>query len=381
MRNALLLTRNTLKLIFRKKGQIMVSFLLPVLGLLISLGLYSSIGANTVKVGIVDKDKSIISGDFVKSLRKEENFKVTVIDEREINSQITSGKVDCVLTIPEGFADSTYHQNITQMEIVSIKGEAATAWIQNYTNIYLSNLRDIGMAAGGNQQTFAEIYSNLQADKLSLQENKVQDRTKNMGMTSQSIGFLIMFMILGAGSTAELIFREKRNRTYYRILQTPVSSRTFVAGNVLANLVIVLVQVALTIFLMTKVFGIETFIPFLQLYLILVLFGLVAIGLGLLIVTFSDDSRQADTFQTLIITPTCMLAGCFWPLDIMPKPLQHIADFLPQKWALTAIQKLQESGDFNRILINLSIILGFALAFFLIAAYRFSRNDNVKAFI
>jgi ABC-2 type transport system permease protein len=113
----------------------------------------------------------------------------------------------------------------------------------------------------------------------------------------------------------------------------------------------------------------------------MVLFGLAAIGLGVLIVSFADDSKQASTMQNLIITPSCMLTGCFWPVEIMPKSLQRIADFLPQKWTIGAIQKLQMGGSFDETIINLWIIAAFALTFFLAAAYRFGRNDSVKTFI
>lgn len=45
------------------------------------------------------------------------------------------------------------------------------------------------------------------------------------------------------------------------------------------------------------------------------------------------------------------------------------------------ILKLQDGAGFNQILSNLSIILAFALAFFLIAAYRFSKKDSIQTFI
>jgi len=76
-----------------------------------------------------------------------------------------------------------------------------------------------------------------------------------------------------------------------------------------------------------------------------------------------------------------MISGCFWPMEIMPKSLQRIADFLPQKWTIGAIQKLQMGGSTDQIIINLLIIVAFALTFFLVAAYRFGRNDSVKTFI
>lgn len=381
MRNAWLLTINTLKVLLRKKGNILVFFVLPIIGMLVSIAAYGNAGSGSVHIGIIDNDRSALAGDFVQSISQQQTRKVTVMTEGEKESQISTGKVECVLVIPEGFSKGIYNRNLKQLEIFSIKGEAATAWIQNYTNIYLKNLQDIAEASGGNQETFDKIYNNIKRDKSSLQVKKVQDQTHNKGMTTQMIGFLIMFMMVGAGNTAEMIITEKRNRTYYRICSAPVSAKTYIFGNVLANLVLVTLQISLTLFFMIKVFKIQTYIPIVEMFMILVLFGLVAIGLGVLIVAFSDDSKQVSTMQNLIITPTCMLAGCFWPVEIMPKSLQRIADFLPQKWTIGAIQKLQMGGSTDQIIINILIIVAFALTFFLVAAYRFGKNDSVKTFI
>lgn len=381
MRNAWFLTLNTLKITFRKKASYIIFFVLPIIGILFSMVAYSNTGTESLKLGVYDQDQSLIAGDMLNNLRQQENFKIIPVQETDIENQITSGKIDCVLIIPKGFAESIAKKNFMPLEISSIKGEAATAWIQSYTNVYVQNLRDIAEAAAGNQETFNRIYSNFKQEKISLKVNRVEDQIKSKGMTSQSIGFLIMFMMIGAGNAAEMILREKRDRTYYRICSAPVSSRTYILGNVLANMLIVTLQILLTLLILTTIFHIKTYIPFQQLFVILVLFGFVAIGLGLLIVAFSSNSVQAGTMQTLIITPTSMLSGCFWPLGIMPKAIQRIADFLPQTWVIRAIQKLQEGVSFEQVLINLAIILAFALVFFLVAAYRFGRNDDVRIFV
>jgi len=381
LRNAWLLTLNTLKVLLRKRGNIIVIFLLPIIGMLVSIVAYGNIGSTSVSVGVIDNDQSVLAGDFIQSISQQQSLKVIALTEKEKQSQISTGKVDSALVIPRGFADGIYHDKLRSVEIFSIKGAAATAWIQSYSNIYLRNLQDIAEASGGDIKTFNTIYNNLRQDKLALQVKKVQDQSQSKGMTTQMIGFLIMFMLMGAGNTAEMMLREKKNRTYYRICSAPVSANTYILGNVLANLILVTLQIALALFFMINVFKIVLYIPVVELFLILVLFGLVAIGLGVLIVAFSNDSRQASTMQNLLITPTCMLAGCLWPIEIMPKYLQRVADFLPQKWTIEAIQKLQMGVSFDKIIIDLLIIVAFALTFFLVAAYRLGKNDSVKTFV
>jgi ABC-2 type transport system permease protein len=114
---------------------------------------------------------------------------------------------------------------------------------------------------------------------------------------------------------------------------------------------------------------------------ILLLFSLVAIALALLLTAFSKNSKGASALQTLIITPTCLLAGCFFPAEIMPDTVQKISSFLPQHWLLVTITKLQDGQAIGSLVLNLIILVAFAAVFTLIAIYRFNRNNDVKQFI
>jgi ABC-2 type transport system permease protein len=360
---------------------IIIFFLLPVCAIAFSFLIYSHTGTNLTKIAVIDYDHSFLSKGLIQSLHNNDQFKITPVNKKGLTNRIASGELDCAIVIPAGFGDSIYCQQMKKVDLISVKGETVTAWIKNDLNIQLQNLRDIGVAAGNNQAVFNQIYNRYQQTQRLSKVVRVDDQSAYKRMTTQSIGFLIILMMVGVGNTIELILREKRSRTFYRICAAPVNARTYLLANVLANLFIVIIQVLLVLLVMTQIFGMASHVPFIQLFTILILFGLAVIALGLLIVAFSKDTSQASTLQNLIIMPTCMLAGCFWPSDIMPEAIQRIADILPQKWAIAAIQKLQEGAGFNQVLINAGFILGFALALFLVAVYRFNRNDKLKTFV
>jgi ABC-2 type transport system permease protein len=375
------LTRNTLKVILRKKSNLIVFLILPVLFVLLSMGIHSGGGGGSVNIGIVDKDQSALSTDMVDAMRKENKFKMTVVAEKDKDKKLISGELDSILIIPSGFSDSIYNKSTNPIELISIKGEEATVWIKNYANIYVQNLLDIAKAAEGNKDVFQKIYDPFQKSPLSLKENVVQNQAKSKGLASQSIGFFIMFILFGAANVAQLILNEKKNRTYYRICTAPTNARTYLAGNILANMAIIIIQITVILLLITLVFNIQTYVAFYQMFLLLACFGLVATGLGFLIVAFSGNSDHVRNLQMLIIVPSSLLSGCLIPIDIMPKTAQQIADFLPQRWVMKAIENLQAGSTLDQVLIHFVLILSFALTFFVIAAYRFSRDENVKKFI
>jgi ABC-2 type transport system permease protein len=381
MRNILLVMLNTLKVTLRKKSNIIVYLILPVIIAVASIAIFGKNSSSPARIGVSNYDNGILSENMVEDLKKIEKFKITEVKAEDIKTMVSEGKVDCVLKIPSDFSESLYKVQKKNMELITVKGEDATAWIESYVNIYTGNLLNIAKASEGKREVFNSIYENFRKGEAKITIEKVADVANSKVVTGSGLGFLIMFMMLGTSTVASLILKEKKSRTYFRILSSPVSSRDYVVGNVLANFTIVFIQSILVIIGITKVMRINTFIADWQLLIILLCFGLAAIGIGLIIVAFSTTSNQAGYLSTFIVTPTCMLGGCFWPVDFMPESLKRISEFMPQRWTLEAVTKIQNGGNINSILINLGLLLSFAAALFLIAAYRMKTTNSVKSFV
>jgi ABC-2 type transport system permease protein len=235
--------------------------------------------------------------------------------------------------------------------------------------------------AAGNQQTFEQMYQGFQQTKYQLTTHALEDSSRNKFMTNQTIGFLIMIMLMSAGNMSEIILLEKENRTYFRLLSTPINARKYILSNVLVNMIVMTIQVLITLTIMKVVFHIGMNMSFWSALFVMSLFSLIAVGISLVIVSFSNSRSAAGALQNLIITPTVMLSGCFWPVEVMPKSLQRIADFLPQRWTLDTLTKLQEGNPFSGLYLHFIILFAFAAAFFLIAVYRFSRNNSTQTFV
>lgn len=381
MKNMLLLIKNTFKVTFRKKGSFLIYLFLPLAGVLLSMVIYSGAGSSMLNVGVADGDKSSLSADFKSTIAGLNGYKVSDAAENDMNEKLLDKKLDAVIIIPKGYGESIYKNIPDKMRLVSVKGAESTAWLENYINLYTKNLADLSTASGGSRDTFRKIYAEYKANPLKLTEMKLPDQKTGMMMTMTSLGWLIMFVMLGAGMTSMFILEEKRSRTYYRICSAPVKPAEYIAGNAITSLAIVALQIILVLTAMKYVFKVETYVSEPVLFLILLLFGVVAVGISLLVTSFSSSSYMASTLSTLIITPTCMLGGCFWSVEYMPETMRKIAYFVPQRWALEAVQKLQTGSGFEGIAINLVILFAFAAAMILIAVYRFARSGNVERFV
>src|SRR5690625_7614400 len=73
------------------------------------------------------------------------------------------------------------------------------------------------------------------------------------------------------------------------------------------------------------IFNIDMGMPFWQVFAVLWLFSLVAVGVSLVIIAYSNTRSTASGLSNLVILPTIMVSGGFWPVEIMPDFLQKIS--------------------------------------------------------
>ena len=381
MKDVIWLIRNTLRITFKNKKNILLYLCTPLIGIFISFLSYGGSGQTMLQVGIVNNDSSYITTDTIKFIEGLKNVKVDKISKSEIDEAITAGKLDCVITFDAGFSQSIQEGKPNHIEITSIKGAETTGFIKSYLYNYIDNLISISKITKGDKDAFDTMYTNYQQAHFQLSAAVLKDTSKNKGITYGTIGYLLMIMLLSAGNLSEIIIKEKERKTYFRLLSTPIDAKKYVLSNIIVNMVVMISQIILTLILITQVFHINMYVSFWQMAAVLMIFALVAIGLSLMIVAFAGSSSAAGAMQNLFVTPTCLLAGCFFPIEIMPKAVQRIADFLPQRWALDILTKLQEGKHLGSLYLNVIILFAFAIAFFLIAIYKFGRNNHTRDFV
>lgn len=373
---------STLKRTFRKRSSWLIFFGLPVAGILVSTLLYGGSGQNVLRVGIVNQDNGQrIAADTIKMVQGLKNIKVVQVSEGELRKKLAASDLDTGIILGSGYSKSIRDGNPDHITIQSVKGATVTAYIKAMLNQYIDNISSISRVAGTDPAKFDQLYGAFQSKQFKLAVSTVEDTSSTKRMSYQSIGFLIMFMMTSAVNLSELILINRENRTYFRILSSPISSRTYVISNILVNLCVMLAQIVVALFFLTYVFKLSTGMSMGPLLIILGLFSLTSVGISLVVVAFSKNSASAGALQNFIVTPSCLLSGCFIPLEIMPSAVRRIADFLPQNWVLESFEKLQTGAAITSIWFNMVLLLGFAVLFFLIASYKFGRNNDTRNFV
>ncbi|AVQ46049.1 ABC transporter permease [Clostridium botulinum] len=382
MRESLLIVFNTIKVAMKKKSTLWITFVLPII-LAVFMIIMNTSGGRDLKIGINNKDTGIISKKLIKYVEKRDRFKIVNLEEKEINNFISKEKVDCVIVIPQDFSEEVYNNNIKKIKIVSIKGAEVTGLLENYLNIYIDNLKIIGNLHKGDKKSFDEFYNKTENGILKLNVEKVKDKSREKELSYITIGMLLMFVLTSSSNISKFILEERKNKTYNRIATTPVSTKQYIFGNILCNFMFSLIQIIIVMIIVDKYVLKENLMGSknLIIFLILIMFSIVAISLSIFIVTICKSSSEASNLSVIVTVLSTMIGGGFWEIKIMPKFMQNLASFTPQKWAIQAIFKINTGSNLKNIGINMLILILFASTFFIITVYKLKMENKTEEFI
>ena len=379
MRDVLVVAKNVLRLICRKKSSILVFMLLPIMCIFISKSLNTTT-EQFIKIAVYDEDKSTLSKDLINYLGNKDKFKVFTIDKKDIDKALLNQEVDSVVVLNKGFQESLIDNKFSKLDLISLKGAEATVWQENYLNYYISDILDISKGCNKDSKLFFKVYDDFKDKKANIKNEKVKDISQSLGVSKQSIALLLVFMLAGATISAGTIAKDKGNRVFKRLMASPLKIYKYILGNVLANFLLNLVQIVVII-LAAKALKLDFSIPTGLLFLTLGSFSLVSVGLGMFIASISSSSAQVGQLSNAIIVPTCMLSGCFWSLDLMPKIMQNLALLLPQTWVIKTIGELQSGKNFKDLVLNILIIIGFAVLLFLLSVFNIKRDEELRSYV
>lgn len=174
---------------------------------------------------------------------------------------------------------------------------------------------------------------------------------------------IISFAIMMVTTIITIIVfvNERRTGTLQRLLASPASETEIVVGYALAFAVIGLIQSIVILVAAILIFNITIIGNVLLALLVVMLLGLGHQGLGILLSSGAKNELQAIQFIPLIIFPSVLLAGLFWPIESIPGFLQPISYFIPLKYGIDAERSIMLRGwGIGQIWFEIMVLVGFA---------------------
>jgi ABC-2 type transport system permease protein len=162
--------------------------------------------------------------------------------------------------------------------------------------------------------------------------------------------------------TIILFVNERRTGTLQRLLVSPASESEIVVGYALAFAVIGIIQSVVVLVTALLLFNITIVGDIFLALLIILLLAFGHQGLGILLSAGAKNELQAIQFIPLILFPSILLAGLFWPIESIPTYLQPLSYFIPLRYGIDAERSIMLRGwGIEDIWIDILVLIVFAI--------------------
>jgi ABC-2 type transport system permease protein len=331
MRTILFLVRKEFLQIFRDHTTVAQIFMIPVVQLLV-LANAATFDLKQIRMLVVDEDRTTVSAGLVHRLEGGRQFRVVrrVPSDQTVEQALLDREVTAVLHIPRRFEeDLVQHRRATVQLILNAEEGAATGIIQSNANAILS---DYAKELNGTLPTARRISSStVRPAPLDLRTQRWFNPTRNYKHYMVPALMVALTTIIGLLLTAQNITREYELGTLEQLNVTPMTKVQFIAAKLIPFWLISLVIFTIGLTIGRLVFGIPMRGNLLLVYLALMVYLVVVLGLGLWISTVTRTQQQAMFVAFFVILIFLLMGGLFTPLDSMPDWAQAVAQANPVK--------------------------------------------------
>eukprot|EP00095_Tigriopus_kingsejongensis_P012233 snap_masked-scaffold87_size395581-processed-gene-0.4 protein:Tk12233 transcript:snap_masked-scaffold87_size395581-processed-gene-0.4-mRNA-1 annotation:"abc transporter g family member 20 isoform x2" len=149
---------------------------------------------------------------------------------------------------------------------------------------------------------------------------------------------------MAVGLTALSFIIERKEGLLDRSWVAGVTATEVMLAHVVAQFVVMVVQVALVLVFMIYVFNIPAKGPLIWIILLTIFQGICGMSFGLVISALCDNEQDAIQLALGSFYPNLLLSGIIWPLEGMPEGLRYLSYILPQTYACEAMRGILSRG-------------------------------------
>ncbi|MDX2437701.1 MAG: ABC transporter permease [Acidobacteriota bacterium] len=381
MRKIVAIALHDLRRTLADRGAVMWMFLLPLV-FATFFGLVTGGGSSNpsdaqASLTVVDNDGGVVARDLLEDLAGQ-GVAITELSpgEREASEDLVR-----TLVIPAGFSEGVLAGEQQTLRLEKEPGTSEEAALVVQARIFTAITRLIGRtveAAQGvestdpvSSQAFTDVV--VSDDLVSVESSFAGKATAHPDGFAQSIpGMAVMFVMLVALTYgAATISAERANGQLRRLITAPVTKTQIVAGKIGGRWIVAAAQI--TVFVLVgvianKLFGVQVGDRPFQMWLLLLLYGLVVAPLGIAVGGWFKDPDRAANIGVMATMAMAAFGGCWWPIEIVSKPLKIVSLTIPSGWAMRGLHGMISFGrDLTDLGPELLALAAFGAVFSLLA--------------
>jgi len=374
---AFAITRRIFRGLRHDRRTVALMFLAPIVAMCV-FGLAFSGDVEDVKVVVVnqdagvtipDQDATVSFAQIIISNFDEEVLKVDyVTDVEEGVRRVEDGDDYAVIIFPEHFSESLYMKR----QDPSFPGDTTIRVREDRSNVNVAN-------AITKSVTDAILLTAKQAGqdlpmKVDAEDAIYGKGAKFMDFFVPGIMAFVVFMLTTLLTLISFV-GERTSGNLERLQSTPLRESELVAGYAIAFSIIGMLQTMVLLVIGVAAFDIMIEGNVVLAFAVIALLAIVSLSLGILLSSLAKREAQAIQFFPLIVLPTFLLAGIFWPVEAIPQWLRPLSYLIPPSYAVDATRSVMLRGwGIGGIWIDIVALCGFAAAFLAVAILSLKRG-------
>jgi ABC-2 type transport system permease protein len=375
-----------LRRLMRDRIGLFFVFVLPIV-LIITIGSVFG-GGFTPKLGIAGSESGPLETELVDRLKHVDDIEVEEFTHsNDLVSAVEQGSLEGGLVIPDDY-DSRLrrgeHADITFLaRPASFSSYALQTTVQAEIDGQAAQVRAASFAS---EETGESFEKNLQvASQIAVGTPDVKVATAFVtveGVDPSNAGRfdfgaaqeLILFMFLTSLSASAQLIQTRRLGVSRRMISTPTSVSTVLAGETMGRFTIALSQGLFIVIASALLFGVDWGDP-LAAGTLIVLFALVGTGAAMLFGALFSNDEQATSIGVFAGLGLAALGGCMVPLEVFPSTMERIAHVTPHAWAVEGLTDvILENAGLMDVLTQVAVLAGFAVVLLTLATWRLQRS-------
>jgi ABC-2 type transport system permease protein len=373
-----------LRRMFRTRSNIFFVFVVPMMLILVLGATFG--GSASPRLGVVSSGSGPLGTALLRQLQQTPHLRVvTVSGSSALLTEVERGDLAAGVIIPPGYDAALRSGHAATLRYLARPEQSSQQLGQTVRGAVARQAALVGAAQFAVRQHSAPGFDAglARAAQISpaVPSVSVTQASAGTALFSRTLGQfdegawteLLLFLFLIALSGAAAIIETRRLGLSRRMLSTPTSPATVIAGETLGRVLVSCVQALVIILATALLFGVSWGSPA-GVAAVVILFSLAAAGAGVFVGTLFRNEQQAAGVALLLGLGLGALGGCMVPLEVFSPVMRNVAHITPQAWGNDAFARLVGHGaSITGILPQLGVLAAYAAVLLALAAWRLRR--------
>jgi ABC-2 type transport system permease protein len=381
---ALAIAANDLRLLFRFRLNVFFLFVLPMLIILLLGAAFG--GGGRARIGVAGEDGGPLARQLATALAARESVRLErYSSERRLQKAVSRGEVEAGLVVPASYDATARAGRPVRLRYYARPDSIAQQLRATVESVVAGQSTVLGAArlvsrerglpfpqALARARAAAAVVPAVEAT-LTDPDGKPYPENRSRYSSGASTQ-LLLFVFLSSLTGAARLIETRRLGVARRMLSTPTSVRTILAGQTAGRLAVALAQALLIVAGSALFFGVHWGDPA-GTAAVVIAFALVGAGAGTVIGSVLENEQQAGSIAILIGLGLAALGGSMVPLEVFPPVMRTIAHATPHAWGNDAFSTLLDhGGGLGDVLGDVGVLLCFAAVLLAIGTWRLRRT-------